>query len=60
MYVVSCSCVLKLGIEREVTFFLKTQDHDIAIRGRLSETIHLIRELSDVQLRYAQLALHGA
>jgi len=35
-------------------------DHDVAIRGRLSEIIHLIRELSDVQLRYAKLALHGA
>ena len=37
-----------------------TQDHDIAIRGRLSEIIHLIRELSDVQLRYAKLSLHAA
>ena len=48
--------VFKLALNEKLHF---TQEHDIAIRsGQLSEIVHLIRELSDVQLRYAKL--HGA
>jgi len=53
-------CIEEDTVHVGIVGWSSLHERDVAVRGRLSEIIHLIRELSDVQLRYARLALHDA